>query len=133
MATVRRTEGMEVPTGGKRSTWFCDVCKAETSTGTWKAHDGTEGHWCYACDQKGRKSTLRTILVDDTRFERGTVEVLCCKSWLLCSGLTTTCHSCGQDYNRAGQQPAPRSQWGEETGECAADLLNLDKCPHEEA
>jgi hypothetical protein len=28
---------------------------------------------------------------------------------------------CGRSYNSAGQLLAPRSQWGEETGECAAD------------
>lgn len=31
------------------------------------------------------------------------------------------CDKCGADYNSAGQRLAPRSQWGEETGETAAD------------
>lgn len=30
---------------------------------------------------------------------------------------TNTCHECGADYNMSGQRLAPRSQWGEETGE----------------
>jgi hypothetical protein len=29
---------------------------------------------------------------------------------------TNTC-DCGRDYNSSGQELAPRSQWGEETGE----------------
>lgn len=32
---------------------------------------------------------------------------------------------CGRDYNMSGQLLAPREQWGEETGECAADLRGL--------
>ena len=37
-------------------------------------------------------------------------------------GFTNTC-DCGADYNSAGQRLAPREQWGEETGETAADIL----------
>ncbi len=38
-------------------------------------------------------------------------------------GFTNTCERCGNDYNASGQLLAPREQWGEETGETAADLL----------
>lgn len=38
---------------------------------------------------------------------------------------TNTCE-CGIDYNSSGQQLAHRSQWGEETGESASDILNHD-------
>jgi hypothetical protein len=37
---------------------------------------------------------------------------------------TNTCE-CGRDYNSAGQMLAPRSQWGEETGETYADIQDL--------
>jgi hypothetical protein len=37
-------------------------------------------------------------------------------------GFTNTCE-CGADYNSAGQLLAPRSHWGEETGETAADIM----------
>lgn len=33
------------------------------------------------------------------------------------------CPRCGADYNLTGQRLAPRSQWGEETGETLADIL----------
>lgn len=36
--------------------------------------------------------------------------------------LTNTCDKCGTDYNMSGQRLAPRSQWGEETGESFADI-----------
>lgn len=38
------------------------------------------------------------------------------------SGFTNTCE-CGRDYNLSGQKLAPRSQWGEETGESLSDIL----------
>jgi len=47
---------------------------------------------------------------------------------------TNTC-DCGADYNSAGQLLAPRSQWGEETGESLSDILsvdNMDANPFEE-
>jgi len=34
------------------------------------------------------------------------------------------CPKCGRLYNGAGQELAPRSQWGEETGESPADIYN---------
>jgi hypothetical protein len=37
------------------------------------------------------------------------------------AGFTNTCE-CGLEYNSAGQQLAPREQWGEETGEHPADI-----------
>lgn len=39
-------------------------------------------------------------------------------------GFTNECE-CGRDYNSSGQLLAPRSQWGEETGEHPADILRI--------
>lgn len=49
--------------------------------------------------------------------------IRCCGEELVCYGFTNTCEKCGADYNWAGQRLASRSQWGEETGETAADIL----------
>ena len=38
---------------------------------------------------------------------------------------TCTCAKCGADYNWGGQRLAPRSQWGEETGENLSDILRI--------
>ncbi len=38
---------------------------------------------------------------------------------------TNTCSMCGRDYNSSGQTLAPRSQWGEETGESVSDILSV--------
>lgn len=37
---------------------------------------------------------------------------------------TNTC-DCGHDWNSSGQLLAPRSQWGEETGEYLGDILRI--------
>lgn len=38
---------------------------------------------------------------------------------------TNTCEKCGRDYSISGQSLAPRSQWGEETGESLQDILDI--------
>ena len=40
-----------------------------------------------------------------------------CGNEVVLDGFTCTCEDCGTDYNILGQRLAPRSQWGEETGE----------------
>lgn len=42
---------------------------------------------------------------------------------VVCDNFTNTCEWCGADYNFAGQKLAPRSQWGEETGEHWSECL----------
>lgn len=41
------------------------------------------------------------------------------------TGFTNTCE-CGADYNMSGSRLAPRSQWGEETGESISDIMMAD-------
>lgn len=49
--------------------------------------------------------------------------IICrCGRKVYCDGFTNTC-DCGRDYNWNGTLLAPRSQWGEETGETADDIL----------
>ncbi len=47
-----------------------------------------------------------------------------CGRHVILEGFTNTC-ACGRDYNSAGQELAPRAQWGEETGESLSDILNI--------
>jgi hypothetical protein len=58
----------------------------------------------------------RTYEVDASTGKRVT-QVKCCRVWIECDAFTTTCDKCGADYNWNGSRLAPRSQWGEETGE----------------
>jgi endogenous inhibitor of DNA gyrase (YacG/DUF329 family) len=48
-----------------------------------------------------------------------------CGRKIECLHFTNTC-VCGADYNHAGQRLAPRSQWGEETGESWSECLGDD-------
>lgn len=122
---IRRTPGKWVLTGNKLDTWQCNTCGFRGTTGTWKAPDGEEGIWCYKCAEKEVKSRLDVVQIDEMRWERGHVDVKCCGEWLRCDGFTNTCHVCETDYNGSGQQLAPRSQWGEETGETVDEILRV--------
>lgn len=57
---------------------------------------------------------------------RNNIIIECCGEDLECSKFTNTCPLCYKDYNFAGKLLAPRSQWGEETGESVADILAID-------
>ncbi len=48
-----------------------------------------------------------------------------CGHEIYLESFTNTCEKCGADYNMSGQHLAPRSQWGEETGETADEILNI--------
>lgn len=66
----------------------------------------------------------RTVAIGEDG--RTLTEVHCpCGAWLPCPGFTNTC-DCGRDYNWAGQLLAPRSCWGEETGETADDIIRAE-------
>ena len=58
--------------------------------------------------------------------------IQCCGQTLECDGFTNTCPVCGADYNWNGTRLAPREQWGEETGETAAEILSYDALTAEE-
>jgi hypothetical protein len=47
-----------------------------------------------------------------------------CGREVFLDGFTCPC-DCGRDYNQSGHLLAPRSQWGEETGESLADILRI--------
>lgn len=48
-----------------------------------------------------------------------------CGEEVCLESFTNTC-SCGRDYNMCGQELAPRSQWGMETGEHWSDIVNFN-------
>lgn len=46
-----------------------------------------------------------------------------CGEEVFLDGFTNTCDKCGRDYDISGNLLAPRSQWGEETGESWMDII----------
>lgn len=76
---------------------------------------------------------VRTI---DTQYNFRPVKIkvgLCdhCGKEVELYSFTNTC-DCGADYSISGQRLAPRSQWGEETGESYSDIVNHDYENHAE-
>lgn len=65
--------------------------------------------------------SLRVISVEDDRYY--VCECKNCKKEVYIDryDFTNTCEHCGTDYNGQGSELAPRSQWGEETGESWMD------------
>lgn len=76
-------------------------------------------------DDQGRGRAQHAVCVErEADRATPTKRIRCaCGRWLeLDDPMTNTC-ACGADYNGSGQRLAPREQWGEETGETAADIL----------
>lgn len=67
---------------------------------------------------KAEREVVKRVRVDTTPAHG----VCPCGSTVYLTGFTNTC-DCGRDYNMSGQLLAPRSQWGEETGESIDDIL----------
>ena len=124
---TRRIEGSYVGTGTTDTLFQCTVRKdhGPCSTAVWKAHDGDIGSFCFKCRAENVKSPVVGVQVERTKYVPGRVDVKCCGHWLECDRFTNTCDHCGRDYNFSGQLLAHRSQWGEETGETASDVLGL--------
>ncbi len=75
-----------------------------------------------------RETIKRTSSLSGRPVEVTIAVVRCtCGVEVWCDSFTNTC-DCGADYGPGGVLLAARSQWGEETGEQAADVLsgNLD-------
>ena len=99
-------------------------------------------HDRYEAIQEGKDSfqdNIKSVLIDPRK--RGIIKprrriqgemgsyvepaVMRCKCGheLNLESFTNTCEKCDRDYNDMGHLLAPRSQWGEETGESLSDIL----------
>ena len=74
----------------------------------------------------GTNSTVADGIVDRSYSYRAptVIRCQCRRGEVALDGFTNTCDRCGRDYNMSGQVLAPRSQWGEETGESLSDIFN---------
>jgi hypothetical protein len=72
---------------------------------------------CLAGNLDGREITPEGVVTSTSHYT-APAEGKCdeCRALVSLSGFTNTCE-CGAEYNMSGQRLAPRSQWGEETGE----------------
>lgn len=69
----------------------------------------------YAVDFVGVRKSVRT-------YTESAVGRCDCGEKVYLEGFTNTCYKCKADYNQSGQRLAPRSHWGEETGERWFDI-----------
>ena len=99
-------------------------------TQMWKDWDYDNGVWTEQNDT-GFQNLMMIIESGDynlrtheyTSYQRVPAKGKCCNKWLELDGFTNTCPHCHSDYNSAGQLLAPRSHWGEETGEHWTDCI----------
>jgi hypothetical protein len=59
----------------------------------------------------------RGVVLHHRRYTQPRIGRCACGEEVALEAFTNTCSQCGRDYNMSGQELAPRSQWGEETGE----------------
>ena len=71
-----------------------------------------------AVEQLEKDPVFKKRIIDFSKdFPTPAVGRCDCGAKVTLAAFTNTCHKCGADYNQSGQRLAPRSQWGEETGE----------------
>lgn len=63
---------------------------------------------------------------DDSYWDPALLRCDCGEEVVLGSTWANECETCHREYNGGGQLLAPRSHWGEETGEHPADLQNFN-------
>lgn len=73
----------------------------------------------------GLQVTFRGISTYQHRYRHPARLRCTCGEVVVLEHFTNTCDKCGADYNSSGQHLAPRSQWGEETGESLSDILRI--------
>jgi len=79
---------------------------------------------CLTGEVEGKRVIDRGIRSYTRTYTEPAIGKCDCGRAVYLDGFTNTC-DCGRDYNWAGQLLAPRSQWGEETGESLSDILNI--------
>lgn len=72
----------------------------------------------------GSKMIDEGIVKHEHSYMQPAIGECTCGQEVVLRGFTNTCE-CGKDYNSSGQGLAPRSGWGEETGESLGDILNI--------
>lgn len=75
---------------------------------------------------KGKKLIDNGVIEHPWQYRTGPVYKCTCGREIECDRFTNTCE-CGADYNMSGSRLAPRSQWGWDTGESVADILQADQ------
>lgn len=112
-AVVSRTRrDGSVHVKGRRTFHAINTELAVEAAKTWATSFGAA-----SCDVYESRGEDKRRWLDPAKPHKCNIEVRCCGEWIACNAFTVTCDDCGADYNMSGHRLAPRSQWGEETGE----------------
>ena len=127
----------------KRSKWV-DTTHLEIAY-SWK--NEPDSGFCFPCDKYGNIKTdemaeaglenLRMCRANEgnkfygpfrerrvsRHFEPAEGQCTCGATVYLSLSLVNSCDKCKQEYNASGQLLAPRSQWGEDTGESISEIM----------
>jgi hypothetical protein len=103
---------------------LCFDCDADGTLLPFK-YPETEANYKLAIASPDRYAAPKVVnfSYSDTEYATGACDV--CKHVMQLKSFTNTCEQCGTDYNSSGQRLAPRSQWGEDTGESLGDILRI--------
>jgi len=112
--------------GHERSWGFGFDCDRNGTVDTSKLNPAAHANYlaCLTGTVHGRKVIGGVIRSNEVRHITERIGKCPCGERITLSHFTNTC-SCGRDYNSSGTELAPRSQWGEETGETYADIAHL--------
>jgi hypothetical protein len=92
-------------------------------------YDGYTGEYLFSKDgfETRQDAEVRAEKIelesDGCAYAKIVVYGVCCGNEMYLQDFTNTCDVCERDYNMSGQLLAPRSQWGEETGEAWYDCV----------
>lgn len=79
---------------------------------------------CLKGEVRGRKISPKGVETFRSSYVEPAVGRCSCGREVFLDGFTNTCE-CGLEYNSSGQELAPRSQWGWETGESPIDIAMI--------
>jgi hypothetical protein len=110
---------------GERSWGFAFDCDADGNVDVDKLNPDARANWeaCLTGTSREGRAVVDTGVESVDRVIRHTAEGRCeCgRTVHLVSYFANPC-PCGREYNFDGQELAPRSQWGEETGESIQEM-----------
>ena len=112
---------------GHRGGWgYTFDCDKEGNLAPFKCPEAADSYArCLAGKDANGDILKGEIRAEDFSYYTKTVGKCQCGGKIYLANFTNTC-DCGRDYNTSGQLLAPRSQWGEETGEHWSDCYSGD-------
>lgn len=88
------------------------------------AYEAARANYEYCILTEGIVVIAKGVRKYEWDYTQPAIGKCCCGREVELSNFTNTCE-CNRDYNSSGDLLAPRSQWGEDTGEYPSDILRI--------